>query len=84
MGMHTVAEKYLRVQEYPFNSDQKVMAVKCVLKDHPVCENYYMHCICELITFKSPIELRGSMKYLNGSISVLRRILILIFVRTDE
>lgn len=28
-GMYGVADKYLRLQEYPFSSEQKMMAVKC-------------------------------------------------------
>ncbi|XP_043288705.1 calcium-transporting ATPase type 2C member 1 [Venturia canescens] len=31
-GMYGVAEKYLRLQEYPFSSEQKMMAVKCTPK----------------------------------------------------
>uniref|UniRef100_A0A0C9RCC7 Calcium-transporting ATPase n=1 Tax=Fopius arisanus TaxID=64838 RepID=A0A0C9RCC7_9HYME len=31
-GMYGTAEKYLRLQEYPFSSDQKMMAVKCISK----------------------------------------------------
>jgi Ca2+-transporting ATPase len=28
-GMYGVADKYVRLQEYPFSSEQKMMAVKC-------------------------------------------------------
>ncbi|XP_075225467.1 secretory pathway calcium atpase isoform X2 [Lycorma delicatula] len=31
-GMYGVADKYVRLQEYPFSSEQKMMAVKCVPK----------------------------------------------------
>jgi Ca2+-transporting ATPase len=31
-GMYGVADKYLRLQEYPFSSEQKMMAVKCTPK----------------------------------------------------
>ncbi|XP_015110442.1 calcium-transporting ATPase type 2C member 1 isoform X2 [Diachasma alloeum] len=31
-GMYGTADKYLRLQEYPFSSDQKMMAVKCISK----------------------------------------------------
>ncbi|XP_031787331.1 calcium-transporting ATPase type 2C member 1 isoform X2 [Nasonia vitripennis] len=31
-GMYSVADKYLRLQEYPFSSEQKMMAVKCTAK----------------------------------------------------
>lgn len=31
-GMYNVSDKYLRLQEYPFSSEQKMMAVKCVGK----------------------------------------------------
>ncbi|XP_076302469.1 calcium-transporting ATPase type 2C member 1-like [Lasioglossum baleicum] len=31
-GMYGVADKYLRIQEYPFSSEQKMMAVECTLK----------------------------------------------------
>ncbi|XP_063234535.1 calcium-transporting ATPase type 2C member 1 isoform X2 [Bacillus rossius redtenbacheri] len=31
-GMYGVPDKYLRLQEYPFSSEQKMMAVKCVSK----------------------------------------------------
>lgn len=30
--MYGVADKYVRLQEYPFSSEQKMMAVKCVPK----------------------------------------------------
>lgn len=31
-GMYNLNERYIRLQEYPFSSEQKVMAVKCVPK----------------------------------------------------
>lgn len=31
-GMYNVADRYVRLQEYPFSSEQKMMAVKCVPK----------------------------------------------------
>lgn len=31
-GMYGIADKYLRLQEYPFSSEQKMMAVKCTPK----------------------------------------------------
>lgn len=31
-GMYNVSDRYLRLQEYPFSSEQKMMAVKCVAK----------------------------------------------------
>ncbi|XP_058801743.1 calcium-transporting ATPase type 2C member 1 [Phymastichus coffea] len=31
-GMYNISEKYLRIQEYPFSSEQKMMAVKCAAK----------------------------------------------------
>ena len=31
-GMYNVSDRYIRVQEYPFSSEQKVMAVKCIPK----------------------------------------------------
>ena len=31
-GMYGVSEKYVRLQEYPFSSEQKMMAVKCTSK----------------------------------------------------
>lgn len=31
-GMYNVADRYLRIQEFPFSSEQKMMAVKCVPK----------------------------------------------------
>jgi len=30
--MYGISEKYLKLQEYPFSSEQKLMAVKCVNK----------------------------------------------------
>lgn len=30
--MYGVADKYVRLQEYPFSSEQKMMAVKCIPK----------------------------------------------------
>ena len=31
-GMYNISERYIRLQEYPFSSEQKMMAVKCVPK----------------------------------------------------
>lgn len=31
-GMYNVQDRYVRLQEYPFSSEQKMMAVKCVSK----------------------------------------------------
>ncbi|KAG8232981.1 hypothetical protein J437_LFUL012628 [Ladona fulva] len=31
-GMYNVAEQFIRLQEYPFSSEQKMMAVKCIPK----------------------------------------------------
>lgn len=31
-GMYNVADRYVRLQEYPFSSEQKMMAVKCSSK----------------------------------------------------
>lgn len=31
-GMYNVGDRYIRLQEYPFSSEQKMMAVKCVSK----------------------------------------------------
>ncbi|XP_043648487.1 calcium-transporting ATPase type 2C member 1 [Drosophila teissieri] len=31
-GMYATAENYVRIQEYPFSSEQKMMAVKCIHK----------------------------------------------------
>lgn len=31
-GMYGVSDRYVRLQEYPFTSEQKMMAVKCVPK----------------------------------------------------
>lgn len=31
-GMYNVHERYVRLQEYPFSSEQKMMAVKCIPK----------------------------------------------------
>uniref|UniRef100_A0A069DXQ9 Calcium-transporting ATPase n=1 Tax=Panstrongylus megistus TaxID=65343 RepID=A0A069DXQ9_9HEMI len=31
-GMYGIADKYVRLQEYPFSSEQKMMAVKCIPK----------------------------------------------------
>lgn len=31
-GMYNVADRYIRLQEFPFSSEQKMMAVKCIPK----------------------------------------------------
>lgn len=31
-GMYNISDRYVRLQEYPFSSEQKMMAVKCVPK----------------------------------------------------
>lgn len=38
-GMYGVADRYLRLQEYPFSSEQKMMAVKCTPKYGEVNNN---------------------------------------------
>ncbi|KAK7791810.1 hypothetical protein R5R35_005115 [Gryllus longicercus] len=40
-GMYGIAEKYVRLQEYPFSSEQKMMAVKCVPKYGETKEEVY-------------------------------------------
>lgn len=30
--MYGISDKYIKLQEYPFSSEQKLMAVKCVNK----------------------------------------------------
>ena len=41
LDLFGVREKYNRLQEFPFSSDQKVMAVKCVLKFGPKDDDKY-------------------------------------------
>lgn len=31
-GMYNIADRYIRLQEFPFSSEQKMMAVKCISK----------------------------------------------------
>ncbi|KAI8123507.1 Calcium-transporting ATPase type 2C member 1 [Lucilia cuprina] len=40
-GMYATAENYVRIQEYPFSSDQKMMAVKCIHKYNNNKEEIY-------------------------------------------
>lgn len=37
--MYGVVDKYLRLQEYPFSSEQKMMAVRCAVKYGAVGQN---------------------------------------------
>lgn len=37
--MYGVSDKYIKLQEYPFSSEQKLMAVKCVNKYDDVRTN---------------------------------------------
>jgi len=30
LGLYNITDKYIRLQEYPFSSETKVMAVKCI------------------------------------------------------
>ena len=39
--MYGVAEKFVRLQEYPFSSEQKMMAVKCVPKYGDVSTQFF-------------------------------------------
>lgn len=42
-GMYNVSDKYIRLQEIPYSSEQKMMAVKCVAKfNGPTEELYYV------------------------------------------
>lgn len=46
--MYGVSDKYIKLQEYPFSSEQKLMAVKCVNKyDDVSIQNTYciIHCM---------------------------------------
>lgn len=40
-GMYAVTEKYIRLQEYPFSSEQKMMAVKVALRNGSIQEELY-------------------------------------------
>lgn len=40
-GMYATADNYIRIQEYPFSSEQKMMAVKCVHKYNNNKEEIY-------------------------------------------
>jgi P-type Ca2+ transporter type 2C len=35
IGLYNATEKYIRLQEYPFSSETKVMAVKCIPANSP-------------------------------------------------
>lgn len=51
-GMYGCAEKYLRLQEYPFSSEQKMMAVKCAPKYDEVRTNLQRHkCLFSICNF---------------------------------
>lgn len=42
-GLYNVSDRYIRLQEYPFSSEQKMMAVKCVPKyDNDKIEVYFV------------------------------------------
>uniref|UniRef100_A0A1B6DL98 Calcium-transporting ATPase n=2 Tax=Clastoptera arizonana TaxID=38151 RepID=A0A1B6DL98_9HEMI len=65
-GMYGVHEKYIRLQEYPFSSEQKIMAVKCIPKYGDNKEEIYF--------VKGALEkiLQQCTKYLfNGSLHPL-------------
>lgn len=49
MGIHSAQDQYLRLQEFPFNSDQKMMAVKCVPKGHTNTND--VSCIFDMLCF---------------------------------
>ncbi|BFF96798.1 calcium-transporting ATPase type 2C member 1 [Drosophila madeirensis] len=40
-GMYATAENYVRIQEYPFSSEQKMMAVKCIHKYNNNKEEFF-------------------------------------------
>lgn len=42
--MYGVSDRYIKLQEYPFSSEQKLMAVKCVNKYDDV-SNIFKYCI---------------------------------------
>ncbi|KAL4113218.1 hypothetical protein QTP88_016882 [Uroleucon formosanum] len=59
--MYGISDKYLKLQEYPFSSEQKLMAVKCVNKYDDVKEEIYF--------VKGALEkvLKQCTKYSNGN-----------------
>lgn len=42
--MYGISDKYIKLQEYPFSSEQKLMAVKCVNKYDDVSILKFKHC----------------------------------------
>ncbi|XP_050523853.1 calcium-transporting ATPase type 2C member 1 isoform X1 [Daktulosphaira vitifoliae] len=63
--MYGVSDKYIKLQEYPFSSEQKLMAVKCVSKYDDIKEEIYF--------VKGALEkvLKQCTKYANGNENVL-------------
>lgn len=55
--MYGVNDKYLKLQEYPFSSEQKLMAVKCVYKyDDVIISNIifsYLYFYCFYLKINS-------------------------------
>ena len=55
-GMYNVSDRYIRVQEYPFSSEQKVMAVKCIPKYESVSSQQPQQQPEEIFFVKGAIE----------------------------
>lgn len=49
--MYGLNDKYLKLQEYPFSSEQKLMAVKCVNKYDDVNISKIVYFNCTFINF---------------------------------
>lgn len=54
--MYGVSDKYIKLQEYPFSSEQKLMAIKCVNKYDDVSilnkEYFFLYCTCVVLLKK--------------------------------
>lgn len=65
-GMYNVADQYVRLQEYPFSSEQKMMALKCASKYDEKQEIYFVKGAIEKILPKcTRYHLNGSEQELN-------------------
>ncbi|KAL6434028.1 hypothetical protein ACFW04_005880 [Cataglyphis niger] len=69
-GMYGVADRYLRLQEYPFSSEQKMMAVKCtprfgeVNKFKPKDYNLSGYIITKIILFLSLENIKYKLNFI--------------------
>lgn len=52
MGLEGVQQEYVRLEEHPFSSEQKWMAVRCVHRTQQVCNQLIRHVTQQILVLQ--------------------------------